>query len=149
MHKDQREGRCNDLPDHFLKNFLVLGDTINYAQYLSTQFSYISLILNSNPDLLFTSWPYQYLRSTVYNTLNKQSNGYKAPKWNTVNRNFIFHLRSQLCLDFCSTATFLQHSPRAGSHHTSAWVCNSIIVCAKCPYGNCYFLISWVGHFAD
>lgn len=37
------------------------------------------------------------------------------------------------CLDFCSTATFLQHSPQAGSNCTSAWVQNSIIVCAKCP----------------
>lgn len=53
------------------------------------------------------------------------------------------------CLDFCLTATFLQHSPQAGSQHIPAWAFNSIIVCAKRPYGNCYFLISWVGHFAD
>lgn len=43
------------------------------------------------------------------------------------------------CLDFCPTATFLQHSPQAGAHHTPAWVRNNIIACAKCPYGSCEF----------
>lgn len=35
------------------------------------------------------------------------------------------------CLDFCLTATFLQHSPQAGSQHIPAWAFNSIIVCAS------------------
>lgn len=44
MHKDQREGRYNDLPDCILKNLLVLGDTINYAHYLNVQFVFLSII---------------------------------------------------------------------------------------------------------
>lgn len=44
-----------------------------------------------------------------------------------------FTCGASCCLDFCSIATFLQHSPQAGSNGTSAWVQNSIIVCAKCP----------------
>lgn len=42
-------------------------------------------------------------------------------------------------MDFCPTATFLQHSSQAGAHHTPAWVRNNIIACAKCPYGSCEF----------